>query len=87
MDEVLELITFVKLARVGKCNFLTKPWHGKCESLCPWAGYGDVCDAEVRHSVHHLDDDHDDVDDDFDDNEDEDDFSAAPIIMIVTLII
>ena len=65
--------------------FFDQPWHGKCESLCPWAGYGDVCDAEVRHSVHHLDDDHDDVDDDFDDNED--DVFAAPIIMIVTLTI
>ena len=32
-----------------------QPRHGKSESLCSWAGDRDVRDAEVGHSVHHLD--------------------------------
>ena len=52
------------LARVsqGKEGFCNKPGHGKGERLCPWAGYRDVRDAEVRHSVHHLDHDLDNDD-------------------------
>ena len=52
------------LARVsqGKEGFCDEPGHGKGERLCPWAGDRDVCNAEVRHSVHHLDHDLDDDD-------------------------
>ena len=52
------------LARVsqGKEGFCDEPGHGKGERLCPWAGYRDVRDAKVRHSVHHLDHDLDNDD-------------------------
>ena len=62
IDEAPELTKVVICWLQGKEGFCDEPGHGKGESLCPWAGDRDVRDAEVRHSVHHLDDDLDNDD-------------------------